>query len=286
MHARLRFTLAALLVALALCLFGAGHALAEKNRGAGERRQSGHVESGAQRRRQSARGLWRRTREIELVAFGQGINMLKFDAPVSSRVVEAQKNTARRSTRARSRWRRNKLAQERHGAGRRLRARRRRAHHQPPARRLGQRSPLVSSSVTLSIAHQLGDRRRQGFRLVRHRLADAVRRDHPFACRRRQPGAAEGRRGAREGRPGSRASLRPRPGKVLLGARVGGQRLFRRLRHQRLSRRPRAAEPGEVGAVHALVVGLLAVRAGARIVDLRRRLEGDRRRQGLRQESQ
>jgi intracellular sulfur oxidation DsrE/DsrF family protein len=30
--------------------------------------------------------------QIELVAFGQGINMLKFDAPVSSRVVEAQKN--------------------------------------------------------------------------------------------------------------------------------------------------------------------------------------------------
>jgi len=30
--------------------------------------------------------------EIELVAFGQGINMLKLDAPVSSRVVEAQKS--------------------------------------------------------------------------------------------------------------------------------------------------------------------------------------------------
>ena len=30
--------------------------------------------------------------QIELVAFGQGINMLKFDAPVSSRVIEAQKN--------------------------------------------------------------------------------------------------------------------------------------------------------------------------------------------------
>ena len=29
--------------------------------------------------------------EIELVAFGQGIHMLKFDAPVSSRVIEAQK---------------------------------------------------------------------------------------------------------------------------------------------------------------------------------------------------
>ena len=29
--------------------------------------------------------------KIELVAFGQGINMLKFDAPVSSRLVDAQK---------------------------------------------------------------------------------------------------------------------------------------------------------------------------------------------------
>jgi uncharacterized protein len=29
--------------------------------------------------------------EIELVAFGQGINMLKFDAPVASRLVEIQK---------------------------------------------------------------------------------------------------------------------------------------------------------------------------------------------------
>lgn len=30
--------------------------------------------------------------QIELVAFGQGINMLKFDAPVSSRIVDAQKS--------------------------------------------------------------------------------------------------------------------------------------------------------------------------------------------------
>ena len=30
--------------------------------------------------------------EIELVAFGQGIHMLKFDSPVGSRLVEAQKN--------------------------------------------------------------------------------------------------------------------------------------------------------------------------------------------------
>jgi intracellular sulfur oxidation DsrE/DsrF family protein len=29
--------------------------------------------------------------QIELVAFGQGINMLKFDAPVSSRLIDAQK---------------------------------------------------------------------------------------------------------------------------------------------------------------------------------------------------
>lgn len=34
--------------------------------------------------------------QIELVAFGQGINMLKLDAPVSSRIAETQKKTGAR----------------------------------------------------------------------------------------------------------------------------------------------------------------------------------------------
>ena len=33
--------------------------------------------------------------QIELVAFGQGIHMLKFDAPVASRLLEAQKDGAK-----------------------------------------------------------------------------------------------------------------------------------------------------------------------------------------------
>jgi intracellular sulfur oxidation DsrE/DsrF family protein len=44
--------------------------------------------------------------QIELVAFGQGINMLKLDAPVSSRVVEAQKNNGAKIYACETRWRR------------------------------------------------------------------------------------------------------------------------------------------------------------------------------------
>ncbi len=55
----------------------------------------------------------------------------------------------------------------------------------------------MSSSVTLSIATNSTIAGGQGLRLRDHRLADAVRRDGPLARRRRQPGAAQGRRGPR-----------------------------------------------------------------------------------------
>ena len=48
--------------------------------------------------------------EIELVAFGQGINMLKFDAPVSSRVVEAQKNNGAKIYACENSMAKNKLS--------------------------------------------------------------------------------------------------------------------------------------------------------------------------------
>lgn len=48
--------------------------------------------------------------EIELVAFGQGIHMLKFDAPVSSRLVEAQKNLGAKIYACEISMGRNKLA--------------------------------------------------------------------------------------------------------------------------------------------------------------------------------
>ena len=39
---------------------------------------------------ENLREAYGRDTQIELVAFGQGINMLKFDAPVASRLLEAQ----------------------------------------------------------------------------------------------------------------------------------------------------------------------------------------------------
>ena len=48
--------------------------------------------------------------QIELVAFGQGINMLKFDAPVSSRVVDAQKTLGAKIYACENSMARNKLA--------------------------------------------------------------------------------------------------------------------------------------------------------------------------------
>ena len=79
------------LVALAMCSAFAGHALAEK--------VVVQVSDGNPVTWNQALNVVGNLREvygpdttIELVAFGQGIHMLKFDAPVSSRVVEAQKN--------------------------------------------------------------------------------------------------------------------------------------------------------------------------------------------------
>ena len=48
--------------------------------------------------------------EIELVTFGQGINMLKFDAPVSSRVVEAQKGNGAKIYACENSMAKNKLS--------------------------------------------------------------------------------------------------------------------------------------------------------------------------------
>lgn len=48
--------------------------------------------------------------EIELVAFGQGINMLKLDAPVSSRVVDAQKSLGAKIYACENSMAKNKLA--------------------------------------------------------------------------------------------------------------------------------------------------------------------------------
>ena len=85
-------------------------------------------------------------------------------------------------------------------------------------------------------------------------------------------GEVRGRQRAR-----SRASVRPRPGEVLLGARLGRQRVLHRLRHQPLPRRARAAESAGQAAVLAAGDRPAAVRAGARVVDVRRRAAGDRR---------
>ncbi len=50
--------------------------------------------------------------QIELVAFGQGINMLKFDAPVSSRLAEAQTKFGAKLYACGNSMTRNKLTQK------------------------------------------------------------------------------------------------------------------------------------------------------------------------------
>ena len=109
MHARLRFVLAALVVALSLCLFGAGHALAEK---IVVQVSDGNPVTWNQALNVVAnlREVYGAGTEIELVAFGQGINMLKFDAPVSSRVVEAQKNNGAKIYACENSMAKNKLS--------------------------------------------------------------------------------------------------------------------------------------------------------------------------------
>jgi len=89
MAIRLRFILAALVAAFAFG--GAGRALAEKivvqvsDGNPVTWNQALNVVG-------NLREVYGADTQIELVAFGQGINMLKFDAPVSSRLIEAQKN--------------------------------------------------------------------------------------------------------------------------------------------------------------------------------------------------
>jgi intracellular sulfur oxidation DsrE/DsrF family protein len=48
--------------------------------------------------------------QIELVAFGQGINMLRFDAPVNSRLVDAQKSLGAKVYACENSMAKNKLA--------------------------------------------------------------------------------------------------------------------------------------------------------------------------------
>ena len=50
--------------------------------------------------------------QIELVAFGQGINMLKLDAPVASRLVEAQKTQGAKIYACENSMARQKLARD------------------------------------------------------------------------------------------------------------------------------------------------------------------------------
>jgi len=50
--------------------------------------------------------------EIELVAFGQGINMLKLDAPVASRLVDAQKSQGAKIYACENSMARQKLARD------------------------------------------------------------------------------------------------------------------------------------------------------------------------------
>ena len=109
MATRVRFIIAALLAASALA--GAAPALAE--------RIVVQVSDGNPVTWNQALNVVGNLREvygadtqIELVAFGQGIHMLKFDAPVSSRVVEAQKNLGAKIYACEISMGRNKLAKD------------------------------------------------------------------------------------------------------------------------------------------------------------------------------
>jgi intracellular sulfur oxidation DsrE/DsrF family protein len=55
--------------------------------------------------------------QIELVAFGQGINMLKLDAPVASRLIDAQKSQGAKIYACENSMSRHKLAREDMGPG-------------------------------------------------------------------------------------------------------------------------------------------------------------------------
>jgi intracellular sulfur oxidation DsrE/DsrF family protein len=55
--------------------------------------------------------------QIEVVAFGQGINMLKFDAPIASRVLNAQQKLGAKVYACENSMGRNKLTREDLGPG-------------------------------------------------------------------------------------------------------------------------------------------------------------------------
>ena len=107
MTTRVRFILAALLAALALA--GGGPALAEKivvqvsDGNPVTWNQALNVVG-------NLREVYGADTQIELVAFGQGIHMLKFDAPVSSRLVEAQKSLGAKIYACENSMAKNKLA--------------------------------------------------------------------------------------------------------------------------------------------------------------------------------
>jgi intracellular sulfur oxidation DsrE/DsrF family protein len=107
MIARLRSIAAALVAALAIG--GAGCALAEKivvqvsDGNPVTWNQALNVVG-------NLREVYGADTQIELVAFGQGINMLRFDAPVSSRLVDAQKNLGARVYACENSMAKNKLA--------------------------------------------------------------------------------------------------------------------------------------------------------------------------------
>ena len=107
MVARIRFVLVAL--AAALSFGGAGNVLAEKivvqvsDGNPVTWNQALNVVG-------NLREVYGADTQIELVAFGQGINMLKFDAPVSSRVVEAQKSLGAKIYACENSMGKNKLA--------------------------------------------------------------------------------------------------------------------------------------------------------------------------------
>jgi hypothetical protein len=107
MHARFRLVVAALVVACSLV--EAGHALAEK---IVVQVSDGNPVTWNQALNVVAnlREVYGAASEIELVAFGQGINMLKLDAPVSSRLVEAQKNNGAKIYACENSMAKNKLS--------------------------------------------------------------------------------------------------------------------------------------------------------------------------------
>ncbi len=107
MIARLRLIAAALVAALAIG--GAGCALAEKivvqvsDGNPVTWNQALNVVG-------NLREVYGADTQIELVAFGQGINMLRFDAPVSSRLVDAQKSLGAKVYACENSMAKNKLA--------------------------------------------------------------------------------------------------------------------------------------------------------------------------------